>query len=72
VIATALQTTVATVTPQRIRGNEPDTVDAYTKLSDTSIGPRHFLRGNLMREKPEMTAFEWLQLGHGFFSVESR
>jgi len=39
---------------------------------DASIGPRIFLRGNLVPPISILFKFVVLQLGHGFFSVEIR
>ncbi len=42
------------------------------RIQSASIGPRIFLRGNALRlERPEL-AHHVLQLGHGFFSVETQ
>ncbi len=42
-----------------------------TKFREASIGPRIFLRGNQIFNDMDQIAIAALQLGHGFFSVET-
>ncbi len=53
-----------------LRGNRPE-VTAMRFQFPASIGPRIFLRGNLPLMRDRDAGDSPLQLGHGFFSVET-